>query len=99
MVQKDESWRWLLKGFRYELEAQVRPRTVEYYCDHARAFVRWVERAAIIEPRLLTKRDINSFFHYITNTATTLNEVVVRVRKLGVLSQFDITTIVGSSGY
>ena len=67
MVQRDESWRWLLEGFRYELEAQVRPRTVEYYYDHARVFVRWAESTAIIEPRLLTKRDTNSFFHYITS--------------------------------
>lgn len=46
MVQRDESWRWLLEGFRYELEAQVRPRTVEYYYDHARVFVRWAESTA-----------------------------------------------------
>jgi len=55
MVQKDESWRWLLEGFKYELEAQVRPRTVDYYYDHACIFVRWVEKTAIAEPRLLTK--------------------------------------------
>ena len=67
MVQKGVGWQWLLEGFKYELEAEVRPRTVEYYYDHARIFVRWAESAAIAEPRLLTKRDINSFFHYITN--------------------------------
>lgn len=69
MVQKGGSWRWLLEGFRYELEAQVRPRTVDYYYDHARIFVRWVEKTAIAEPRLLTKRDINNFFHHITTNS------------------------------
>ena len=67
MVQKHGSWQWLLEGFRFELEAQVRPKTVEYYYAHTRIFVRWVENAAIAEPRFLTKRDINSFFHHITS--------------------------------
>jgi hypothetical protein len=67
MAQKDGSWQWLLEGFRFDLEAQVRPKTVEYYYEHVRIFVRWVEDAGIAEPRLLTRRDINSFFHYITN--------------------------------
>lgn len=71
MVQKDGSWQWLLEGFKFDLEAQVRPKTVEYYYDHARIFVRWVETTGITEPRLLTRRDINSFFHYITNDSPT----------------------------
>ena len=29
MVQKNEDWQWLLEGFKFELEAQVRPNTVE----------------------------------------------------------------------
>ena len=69
MVQNEGSWQWLLEGFKYELEAQVRPKIVEYYYDHARIFVRWAQNAAIAEPRLLTKRDINSFFHHITNNS------------------------------
>ncbi len=56
----------MLDGFKFELEAQVRPKTVEYYYDHARIFVRWIETSGIAEPRLLARRDINSFFHYIT---------------------------------
>ena len=72
MVQKDGSWQWLLGGFKFDLEAQVRPKTVEYYYDHARIFVRWVETSGIAEPRLLTRRDINSFFHYITNDSPTI---------------------------
>jgi hypothetical protein len=65
MVQKKGKWQWLLEGFKYELEAQVRPNMVEYYCDHVRIFVRWVENTGITEPRLLTKRDVHSFFHHI----------------------------------
>jgi len=65
MVQKKGRWQWLLEGFKFELEAQVRPKTVEYYYDHARIFVRWVEATGIAEPRLLTRRDINGFFHHI----------------------------------
>ena len=56
MVQKGGSWQWLLEGFRYELEAQVRPKTVEYYYDHVRVFVRWVEKVGISDPVLLTRR-------------------------------------------
>jgi len=67
MVQKDGTWQWLLEEFKFDLEAQVCPKTVEYYYDHARIFVRWIETTGIAEPRLLTRRDINSFFHYITN--------------------------------
>jgi site-specific recombinase XerD len=65
MVQKQGNWRWLLEGFKYELEAQVRPKTVEYYHDHVRIFVRWVENTGITEARSLTKRDVHSFFHHI----------------------------------
>jgi len=65
MVQKLGSWQWLLEGFKYELEAQIRLKTVEYYHDHVRIFVRWVENTGITEARSLTKRDIHSFFHHI----------------------------------
>jgi site-specific recombinase XerC len=65
MVQNEGSWQWLLEGFKYELEAQVRPKTVEYYYDHARIFVHWVENTGISDPGLLTRRDIQGFFHHI----------------------------------
>lgn len=71
MVQKDGNWQWLLEGFKFELEARVNPKTVEYYYDHARIFVRWLETTGIKEPRLLTKRDIHGFFHYIVNDSPT----------------------------
>jgi integrase/recombinase XerC len=69
MVQKDGNWQWLLEGFKFDLEAKVRPKTVEYYYDHARIFVRWMETSHVTDPRLLTRRDVNSFFHYITNNS------------------------------
>ena len=71
MVQNNGNWQWLLEGFKCELEAQVRPKTVEYYCDHARICVRWVETTSITEPRLVTKRHIHGFFHYIVNNSPT----------------------------
>ena len=71
MVQKDGNWQWLLEGFKFDLEVQVRPKTVEYYYDHARIFVRWVETTGIAEPPLITKRHIHSFFHYIVNDSPT----------------------------
>ena len=71
MVQKDGNWQWLLEGFKFDLEAQVRPETVEYYYDHARIFVRWVETTGIAEPHLITKRHIYSFFHYIVKDSPT----------------------------
>jgi len=86
MVQKDGNWQWLLEGFKFELEAQVRPKTVEYYYDHARIFVRWVETSGIAEPRLLTRRDINSFFHYITNDSPTA-KCVFRTKSAGFSEQ------------
>ena len=69
MVQKDGNWQWLLEGFKYEPEAQVRPKTVEYYYDHVRVFVRWVEKIGISDPGLLTRRDIHQFFHYVISNA------------------------------
>jgi site-specific recombinase XerC len=74
MVQKDGSWQWLLEGFRYELEAQVRPKTVEYYYDHVRVFVRWVEKVGISAPVLLTRRDAHQFFHYVISNPHYANQ-------------------------
>ena len=57
-------WYWLLEGFKFDLETQVKPKTVEYYYDRARLFARWAqERAQVGDPRLLTKRHIQSFLH------------------------------------
>ena len=56
----------MLDGFRFELETRARPNTVEYYCGHIGVFVQWAHEAGHVEdPRSLTKRDIESFFHYL----------------------------------
>jgi site-specific recombinase XerD len=71
MVQKNGNWQWLLEGFKFDPETQVRPRTVEYCYDLARIFVKWVESSGISSPELLSRRDINGFFHYITQESPT----------------------------
>jgi len=64
MVQTRLTAEWLLEGFRYELEATTRPKTVEYYCGHVQRFLRWANTAGIPqEVRLIDKRHIQSFFH------------------------------------
>lgn len=63
MVQ-DGTWEWLLEGFKFDLETQVKPKTVEYYYDRARLFARWAQKGAQVgDPRLLTKRHIQRFLH------------------------------------
>ena len=66
MVQNG-SWEWLLEGFKFDLETEVRPRTVEYYHDHARIFVHWAQhQGRVADPQLVNKRDIQSFLHQLT---------------------------------
>ena len=66
MVQSGK-WEWLLEGFNFDLETQVKPRIVAYYYDHARLFVRWAQKEGQVgDPRLITKNHILQFFHYIT---------------------------------
>ena len=63
------TWKWLLEGFRFDLETQIRPKTVEYYLGHAQYFARWAENGVqLADPRLVTKRDIQSFFHYLSQS-------------------------------
>ena len=57
-------WEWLLEGFEFDLETRVKPRTVRYYIDHVRIFVRWA-KDEIIDARTLTKRDVQRFFHFL----------------------------------
>jgi len=65
MVQ-NVSWEWLLEGFKYELEAAVKLKTVDYYYSHARVFTRWAQhRGQLANPHLTTKRHIQDFFHYL----------------------------------
>jgi site-specific recombinase XerD len=66
MVQNG-SWEWLLEGFKFDLETEVKPRTVEYYYDHARLFVRWAQnRGRIANPHFVNKRDIQNFLYHLT---------------------------------
>lgn len=66
MVQNEKTWYWLLEGFKFELESQVRPKTVQYYCEHVVKFVEWLADEGVSDPKLLTKHEINGFFHFIT---------------------------------
>lgn len=69
MVQTQISLRWLLEGFKYELESTARPRTVEYYCGEIHRFLRWAHAAGVpSDIRLLTKHHIQAFFHYLVTT-------------------------------
>ncbi|NQT48768.1 MAG: phage integrase N-terminal SAM-like domain-containing protein, partial [Chloroflexi bacterium] len=68
MVQ-NVTWEWLLEGFKFDLETEVKPKTVEYYCDHARVFIRWIQeqtQTGISDPHVLTKRDVQTFLHHLT---------------------------------
>ena len=67
MVQND-SWEWLIDGFKIDLETQVKPKTVEDYCSHVAYFARWAENNHKITPRSVTKRDIQEFLHFIAST-------------------------------
>ena len=84
MVQ-NTSWEWLLEGFKFDLETQVKPKTVEYYYDHARIFMQWAQNEGqISNPHVLTKRDIQLFLHHITRDPQTLivgNGAVQQVRR------------------
>ena len=69
MVQVSTNTEWLLQGFRYELESTVRPQTVEYYCGEVGRFLRWAKTAGVpADIRLITKHDIQAFFHHLALT-------------------------------
>jgi site-specific recombinase XerD len=67
MVQND-SWEWLLTGFKFDLETQVKPKTVKDYCDHVSYFARWAEDNDKGTPSSISKRDIQEFLHYVAST-------------------------------
>jgi len=63
---------WLLEGFRYELEATTKPKTVDYYYGHARRFFLWAQSAGIpSDIRSIAKHDIQAFFHHLLTTTET----------------------------
>ena len=67
MVQND-SWEWLLTGFKIDLETQVKPKTVKDYCDHVSYFAGWAGYNDKGTPNSITKRDIQEFLHHIAST-------------------------------
>ena len=67
MVQND-SCEWLLTGFKFDLETQVKPKTVKDYCDHVSYFARWAENNDKGTPSYITKRDIQEFLHHVAST-------------------------------
>lgn len=67
MVQND-SWEWLITGFKIDLETQVKQKTIKDYCDHVSYFARWAESNKRCSPSSITKRDVQEFLHYIAST-------------------------------
>jgi len=66
MVQQN-TWQWALDGFKYELELQVKPKTVDYYHSRVKIFAKWAsETRGISSPTLVSKRDIQAFLHGLT---------------------------------
>ena len=70
MVQSG-TWEWLLQGFKFELETQVKPRTVEYYYEHARLFARWAQNQGLDDPYFITKRHLQAFLYQIARNSET----------------------------
>ncbi|MFC1998633.1 phage integrase N-terminal SAM-like domain-containing protein [Chloroflexota bacterium] len=63
MVQQN-SWQWTLDGFKYELELQVKPKTIDYYHSRIKIFAKWAsETQSIGSPALVSKRDIQAYLH------------------------------------
>ncbi len=72
MVQNN-TWEWLLEGFRFDLEARTKPKTVEYYSDRIGIFARWANNGGnVADPALITKRHIQSFLHELAGTTITV---------------------------
>ena len=70
-MAKNETWDWLLEGFKFDLETQVKPKTVDYYYQNTRRFARWANNTAQIgNPQLITKRHIQTFLHDLLNNTS-----------------------------
>ena len=66
MVQQN-TWQWALDGFKYELELQVKPKTIDYYHSRIKIFAKWASEArSINSPALVSKRDIQAFLYDLT---------------------------------
>lgn len=58
-------WEWLLKGFKIDLEVQLKPKTVKDYCDHVSYFARWAQANNKRDACSITKRDIQEFLQFV----------------------------------
>ncbi len=88
-------WEWLLEGFEFDLETRVKPRTVRYYIDHVRIFVRWA-KDEIIDARTLTKRDVQRFFHFLIESPAVITLGNGTRREVKIVSNNG--TLLGQSG-
>ena len=70
MVQNG-SWEWSVRGFKFDLETQVKPKTIKDYCDHVSYFARWAQGHDKKDLRSITKRDIQEFLHFVASTLAT----------------------------
>ncbi len=70
MVQNG-TWKWLLQGFKFELETQGKPRTVEYYYEHARFSARWAQNQGLDDPYIITKRHLQTLLYQIARSSET----------------------------
>jgi site-specific recombinase XerD len=71
MVQPT-TWKYVLEGFRFDLEAGLKPATLDYYCTHCRIFSLWVEDACkATGPHLVTKHIVQAFFHHLAQRTGT----------------------------
>jgi site-specific recombinase XerD len=68
---KNNSWEWLIQGFKIELETQVKPKTVKDYCSHISYFVRWIQVNNKGYPNSISKRYIQEFLHYVASAPAT----------------------------
>ena len=52
---ENETWEWLLEGFKFDLETQGKPKTVDYYYQNTRRFAQWANNTAqISNPQLIS---------------------------------------------
>ena len=77
MVQQT-TVQWALDGFKFDLETEVKPKTVDYYHSRVKIFSKWASETRIINsPTLVSKREIQAFLHDLSlggeSTKTGLN--------------------------
>ena len=80
MVQQN-TWQWALDGFKFDLETEVKPKTVDYYCGCVKIFAKWTSETKGIESlTLVSKRDIQVFMHDLSNKMNPSKTTIERYR-------------------